>query len=158
MTIKELRIIKNLTQKEVANELGMSIRSYKQYENEPSKVGTIKYQYIQDYLNKVGYIDEEHGILTIEQIKVIVSPIFEKYNVDFCYLFGSYAKNEMSEKSDIDLLVCTLTTGMHFYGLCETLRENLGKKIDLLNTEQLVNNKHLIDEILKTGIKIYEKN
>ena len=34
MTLKELRISKKLTQIDVAKIMGMSIRSYKQYENE----------------------------------------------------------------------------------------------------------------------------
>ena len=38
MTLKELRASKNLTQQEVAILVGISLRSYKQYENDASKV------------------------------------------------------------------------------------------------------------------------
>ena len=37
----------------------------------------------------------------------------------------------------------------------EELREKLCKKVDLLNTKELVQNENLISEILKDGIKIY---
>ncbi len=38
--IKELRIEKKLTQKQVAELVGISLRSYKSYENEEDKKGT----------------------------------------------------------------------------------------------------------------------
>ena len=155
MTLKELRISKKLTQKQVADMVGISLRSYKQYENESDKQNTIKYKYIFEQLSKYGYIDEDTGILDLETIKKIVSEVFELYPVEYCYLFGSYSTNDAREDSDVDLLVSTKVTGMDFYGLAETLRERLHKRVDLLNTEQLTNNAKLLDEVLKKGIKIY---
>ena len=58
--------------------------------------------------------------------------------------------------SDVDLIVSTSITGLKFYGLVERLRVNLNKKVDVLDINQLVNNKDLLNEILKDGIKIYE--
>ena len=75
--------------------------------------------------------------------------------MEYCYLFGSYAKGKATEKSDVDLLVAMPVDGMKFYELIEMLREQLKKKIDLLNIEQLDNNPMLVQEILKDGIKIY---
>ncbi len=155
MTLKELRISNNLTQKEAANYIGISLRSYKQYENDVSKIDTIKYKYIYEMISRLGYVDEEHGILKIQDIIKIVKEVFDIYPVEYCYLFGSYATNEARETSDVDLLVSTEITGMDFYGLAETLREKLHKKVDLLNTEQLTNNLKLLDEVLKNGIKIF---
>jgi len=157
MMLKELRLSKEMTQKQVAALLGISLRSYKEYENNPIKVNTIKYNYIYNELSKVNYVDEEHGILTIEDIKKIVSSVLLDFDVDYCFLFGSYAKGEANELSDVDLLVSTKITGMSFYGLAEVLRESLNKRVDLLNLEQLTNNQALLNEILKDGIKIYEK-
>lgn len=155
MTLKELRISKQLTQKQVAEMVGISLRSYKQYENEESKIETIKYKYIFECLNKYGYIDENTGILDLETIKKVVSEVFAIYPVEYCYLFGSYSTNEARESSDVDLLVSTKITGMDFYGLAEVLREKLHKKVDLLNIEQLNGNTTLLNEVLKKGIKIY---
>ena len=155
MTLKELRTSKNITQKEAAIYVGVSLRSYKQYENDASKINTIKYNYIYEMIQKLGYIDEEHGLLKIEDIKKIAKEVFEIYPVEYCYLFGSYATNEATETSDVDLLVSTKITGMDFYGMAETLREKLRKKVDLLNVEQLNNNPTLVNEVLKKGIKIY---
>ncbi|MBO4457803.1 MAG: helix-turn-helix domain-containing protein [Butyrivibrio sp.] len=68
-TIKEIRIEKKLTQQQVADFVGISLRSYKSHENDEEKVGSIKYNYIIDKLQSINLIDEEHGILGIEDIK-----------------------------------------------------------------------------------------
>ena len=85
----------------------------------------------------------------------ICSSVFGNYSIDYCYLFGSYAKGKATEVSDVDLLISTSITGMQFYDLVENIREALHKKVDVLNREQLNANPELIDEILKDGIKIY---
>ena len=155
MTLKELRNSKQLTQKQVSEMVGISLRSYKQYENENDKKNTIKYMYIFERLSEYGYIDENTGVLELETIKQVVSEVFEIYPVEYCFLFGSYSTNEANESSDVDLLVSTKITGMDFFGLAEVLREKLHKKVDLLNVEQLSNNTELLNEVLKKGIKIY---
>lgn len=155
MTLKELRKLKKLTQKECAKYLNIPLRTYQNYENNQSKAGTIKYNYIIDKLNKYNYIDENHGILTIEQITITCKNIFDNFDIDYCYLFGSYAKGSATEISDVDLLISTPITGINFYDLIEAIREGLNKKIDALNHQQLSNNTELINEILKDGIKIY---
>ena len=157
MTLKELRLSKKLTQEQVANMIGISLRSYKQYENEETKINTIKYNYIYNELTNIGFIDEEHGILDLDTIKSIVNDVLSELDVDYCYLFGSYAKGYANEKSDVDLLISTKITGLSFFGIVEKLRLALHKKVDLLNIEQLINNKGLLNEILKDGIKIYRK-
>lgn len=106
-------------------------------------------------LDQYGFIDESHGILNIQKIKDVCHGIFAAYDVDYCYLFGSYAKGKATETSDVDLLISTTVSGMKFYELVEDLREALKKEVDLLNLEQLKDNLELVNEILKDGIKVY---
>ena len=101
-----------------------------------------------------GYVDNENGLLTIEKIRAVCEEVFQDYEVECCYLFGSYAKGKATETSDVDLLICTSVTGLKFYGMVELLREKLCKKVDALHQTQLNNNVELTIEILKTGIKI----
>lgn len=155
MTLKELRKMKKLTQAACAKYLGIPLRTYQNYETDASKVGSIKYNFMVQKLEQYGFVDETHGVLTIEQIKKICSSVFEQYSVEYCYLFGSYAKGKATEVSDVDLLVSTPISGMRFYDLVESIREALQKKVDILNREQLNDNPELINEILKDGIKIY---
>lgn len=153
--LKELRIEKKLTQKQAAEIIGISLRSYKSYENDENKIGTIKYLYMIEKLNEINIIDEEHGIIEIEDIKRKCAKIFEKYDVSFCYLFGSYAKGKAKPDSDIDLLISADVKGIKYYGLVEEIRTSLHKKIDALDINQLNDNIDLVQEILKDGIKIY---
>ena len=156
-TLKELRISKGLTQEKASILLGVSLRSYKSYENDLTKIGTIKYNYMLEQLDKYISIDEEHGILTIDEIKKACKYVLEEYSVKYCILFGSYAKGKANEKSDVDLLVSTDITGLRFFGIAERLRNALHKKVDLLDLKQLSNNQNLLDEILKDGIRVYEQ-
>lgn len=155
MTLRELRNLKGLTQIKCAEYLQIPLRTYKRYESNESKIGMIKYQYIVSRLNEYGLIDEEHGKLTIEKIKEICKEVFQSYSVEYCYLFGSYSKGTETETSDIDLLISMPVDGLKYYELLELLRENLKKKVDMLDVSQLDNNPHLVREILRDGIKIY---
>ena len=155
MTVKQLRIEKDLTQAECAAYLQIPLRTYVRYESNESKINKVKYQYIIDRLNEYGVIDEERGTLTVDRIINECRDIFQNYNVEFCYLFGSYAKGNATEKSDVDLLISMPVDGLKYYELAETLRERLKKRVDLLDTNQLVNNPALLNELLKDGIKIY---
>ncbi len=155
MRIKELRKKNNLTQQQAADYIGISLRSYKSYENDPEKIDSIKYKYILAKLEELNRIDEEHGILEIDELISMCKEVFENHDVKYCYLFGSYAKNKAKESSDVDLLISTSETGLKFYALIEEVRLKLNKKVDVLDLNQLTNNLALIDEILKDGMKIY---
>lgn len=155
MTLRELRKNKGITQQEAANFLGVPLRTYSNYENDIKKQTSIKYIYMVEKLYTYGYVDEENGILTLDEIKKVCVEVFSKYSVEYCYLFGSYAKGKAKATSDVDLLVCTNLSGLKFYGLVEELREALKKKVDVLDQKQLIDNFELTNEILKDGIKIY---
>ena len=155
MELIEIRKRKGLTQKQAAAILGVSLRSYVSYEKDPGKLSEVKYEFLCQTLLRYGVIDEEHGLLTIEGIKGVCAEVFEEYGVEYAYLFGSYAKGTATETSDVDLLVSVKPDGLAFFGLVETLREKLCKKVDVLDLAQLNNNIVLVREILKDGIKIY---
>ena len=155
VNLKELRIEKKMTQQEVADLVGISLRSYKSYENDEEKQNTIKHKYIVEQLSKINQIDEETGILELEDIVRKCSQVFERYEVSFCYLFGSYAKGKATQTSDVDLLISPNVKGLKFYGLVEEIRTALHKKVDVLDINQLKDNIELTEEIFKDGIKIY---
>ena len=153
--LKKLRMEKKMTQQEVADLAGISLRSYKSYENDEEKRNTLKYRYIMELLTRINFVDEEHGLLTIDDITRKCSEVFKQYNVKFCDLFGSYAKGKETPVSDVDLLISADVKGLRFYGMTEELRNSLHKKVDILDVNQLRDNLPLIEEILKDGIKIY---
>ncbi len=153
--LKAQRLKSGMTQREAAEKIGVSLRSYISYENEEGKVGTPKYRFLLAEMSEISRLDEEHGILSIEEIRTACSEIMKDYAVQYCYLFGSYAKGKASAASDVDLLISSETTGLRFFELMEKLRTRLHKKIDLLDMKQLTGNAELLNEVLKDGIKIY---
>lgn len=155
MTLKELRISKGVTQQEAAKLLGISLRSYVSYENDETKRDSLKYRVFFQEIEKINYIDEDHGILELSQVKAITKKVFSEYDIIYCYLFGSYAKGTADEKSDVDLLISGTVSGLRFYELAEKLREKLHKRVDLLDVNQLMGNINLLNEVLSDGLKIY---
>ena len=53
---------------------------------------------------KVG-VRMEGSVITLENITALVKPLTKKYHVKEIYLFGSYARGEADENSDLDFLV-----------------------------------------------------
>ena len=155
MVLKSIRIEKGLTQEAAAKLLGVSRRTYVTYESNETKLSEKKLQFVYQTLEEYGRIDEEHGILTLEQIKRICGEVFNKYDVEYCYLFGSYAKGLAQERSDIDLLVDSGLKGMAFFGLLEDVVNALGKDVDLLDTTQVIPDSEVDREIARTGVVIY---
>ena len=153
--LKSIRLDKELTQQQAAGIVGISLRSYKSYENDLDKRGNLKYNYIYEKLSQINPIDEEHGIVDLEYISRKCSEIFDKYKINFCYLFGSYAKGKAKDDSDVELLISTEIKGLKFFGLVEELRNSLQKKVDVIEVAGLKDNVELLEEILKDGIKIY---
>jgi len=78
-----------------------------------------------------------NGVYTIDEIKAIIAPIAVKYNLPAVYVFGSYARNEATEKSDVDILVDV--TGSKVKGwiigeLYDDLCSGIKKGVDLVTT------------------------
>ena len=89
------------------------------YENDIEREGTVKYRFLLQEMQKIDAVDEEHGILELKQIRKICTEILDDYKVEYCYLFTSYAKGNANERSDVDLLISTKTTGLRFYEIAE---------------------------------------
>ena len=77
-------------------------------------------------------------IYTIDEIKEISKPILSKFDfVDKAYLFGSYARNEQTEKSDLDfMIVLYRPVGLEFFGLYDYLQDGFGKPVDVITEKE----------------------
>lgn len=103
-------------------------------------------------------------VYKIEEIAEKIRPIAENYKIDKVYLFGSYARREAIEESDIDLIINSdKLRGLKFFGLYEDLKEAFQKNVDLLTEEQIDRNrsnpfhKRFIEEIEADKKVICEK-
>ncbi len=96
-------------------------------------------------------------IYTIDEIKEKSVPIAKGYNLLTLYLFGSYAKGEANEDSDIDFLYDGELTGLIQYSsLVRKLEKVFNCHVDLVSSN--IDNKKFLNKIKKCGILLYEKN
>ena len=86
------------------------------------------------YLTSLVLNDIKPGILTIKEIKNRIRPVVEKHHIKDVYLFGSYARGEANENSDVDIYCSSgdVETLLDEAGLIEELEEALGKKVDVV--------------------------
>lgn len=157
MRLKQYRTALNITATEAAQATSVPFRTYLRYENDDNYGNKLKREAILNILKEKYEVTEERGILTLDFIKAKCKEIFDKYDdqIEYCYLFGSYAKGYAQDKSDVDLLISTKITGLKYVGLIGELNTTLHKHIDLLKMTDLKNNMDLISEVMKDGIKIY---
>ena len=158
MSIREIRETKGLTQAEAAVIAGVSLESYKNHELGRSKSDSPLGKMIFDRLSAYEQYDFEHGILPLDVIQKALRDVFKNKEIDFAYLFGSYAKGTMTEKSDIDLLISGKITGLDFFSLGGELERALHKRVDILRLEDIISNSQLLAEVLGTGTRIYDGN
>ncbi|MHB1404458.1 MAG: nucleotidyltransferase family protein [Desulfitobacteriaceae bacterium] len=92
---------------------------------------------------------------TIEEIKTIVEPIARKYGVERVYLFGSYARDDITENSDVDLRVDkgSLKGMFALCGLYTEIEEALQMKVDVLTTGSLEDD--FLRKIQKEEVLLY---
>ena len=96
-------------------------------------------------------------IYTIDQIREIVSPIAESYGIPAVWLFGSYARGEATENSDVDLLIdCgDISSGFLLGGLYIDLRDSLNRELDMVTTEG--EDKDFLRRIQQDEVLLYAK-
>lgn len=98
-------------------------------------------------------------IYTIEELKAILQDILKDFAVKKAILFGSYAKNTPTSKSDIDLVIDSegKLLNIYFYGLLEELVQKLQKNIDLFEISEIQKNSRIYNDIQNEGVTVYEK-
>lgn len=94
---------------------------------------------------------------SINEIKKITKPIAEAYNIDKVWLFGSYARGEQTEESDIDLRIDrgNVRSGIQLGLFYVALEDALSTKIDVVTTQSLSD--EFLGEIGRDEVLIYAK-
>jgi len=98
-------------------------------------------------------------MLTVQQIQQTVTAYFKDKPVKKVYLFGSYARGEATEESDVDLLVeyDDRKKKVSFYDTIEYkigLEDELSKSVELVSEGAIYH--RFLPYIQKDKIKIYE--
>ena len=96
------------------------------------------------------------AVLSLNKIKEILKPIALKYQVKEIYLFGSYARGEATDESDLDFLVFG---GENFkltliFSLAEELREAFQKNVDVFEIHEVNQQSVFYDTIMKERLLV----
>ena len=85
---------------------------------------------------------------TIDEIKAMINPIAKQYNLSKVYLFGSYARGEEDENSDVDIALELedVSKYMDVYG---SLSSIFCEKVDILLVSDLLSPRTNIGELVK---------
>jgi len=122
-----------------------------------------------DILLAVGYNKPKEEVLMIYSIYEIqqrIAPVAKQYGVKAVFLFGSYARGEAREDSDIDLLVDTSGTNLRSLlslgALYCDLEAALQKPIDLITVSVLEQRAQMPSEemfretVMKEKLNVYD--
>ena len=91
-----------------------------------------------------------------ETDKQKIIEICRRNDISYCAVFGSFARGEASDESDIDLLVkFSKPIGWAFYGIAEDLELALGRKVDLA-TDNMIG-KYIRESVMRDLQTIYEE-
>ncbi len=93
-------------------------------------------------------------LASAEKEKII--EICKRNDISYCALFGSFARGEADENSDIDLLVrFSKPKGWDWINAALEIEDALGRKVDLATENML--NKYIRESVLRDLKVIYEE-
>ena len=95
------------------------------------------------------------AVHSISDIQKIVSELARQNGAERVYLFGSYARGDMTAGSDIDLRIDKGSIrGLAFAGLLGDLEDALGTHVDLISTAGM--DEDFLREVQKDEVLLYE--
>ena len=105
-------------------------------------------------------------VYTLDELRERISPIARKYQIPAVYLFGSYARNEASDNSDVDILIdregSTIRGMFDMGGLYAELQSSIGKNVDLVTLQSLQQKSTLertpwfVENLQKDMVRLYD--
>ena len=95
-------------------------------------------------------------VLSLKEIEDCVNILLVKYHAESALLFGSYARGQANEKSDIDLVVIG---GPEFhatdiFALAEDFQKLLNKEVDVYEIRELNTGTAFYENVMQDGVKI----
>ena len=94
-------------------------------------------------------------VYTVAELQRVLDPVFARFGVKKAVLFGSYAKGQADEGSDVDLLVDSGLRGLAFFGLLDSVASALEVPVDLIDASQVDRGSRIEREIAGSGVQIY---
>jgi len=98
-------------------------------------------------------------MLTVEEIRTRLATVFETEPIYKAILFGSYARGEATEDSDVDIVIDSrgYLLNMNFFGVLHDITELLEKKVDLIELAEVKEGSPILAELKERGVVLHEK-
>ena len=98
-------------------------------------------------------------MITIEELKKEIPALCEKHKIAYVDAFGSIARSEQTQDSDIDLIIefsepRKERISTRFFGFLHDIEDQFHRKVDLL-TENSLQNPFLKEKVNQDRIRIY---
>ncbi|MCM1127716.1 MAG: nucleotidyltransferase domain-containing protein [Lachnospiraceae bacterium] len=95
------------------------------------------------------------GDYSVDELRKIIAPIAEKYQVAQVYLFGSFARGDYGEESDIDIRIekGNMKGMFALCGFYTEISEALNRKVDVLTTGSL--SEEFLENIKEDEVMLY---
>lgn len=102
-------------------------------------------------------------VYTIDEIREKIVPVAKKYNLSAVYLFGSYARGEADETSDVDLAYDDLDEQYDIMSLVGEVSDIFSDDVDFLDIDRLLSPSTNVGQLvkrnfLKERILLYERS
>lgn len=94
--------------------------------------------------------------LSRQEIEKLIKSLLSKYHANYAILFGSYAREDADEDSDIDVIVVGGDgfRAKDIFAFGEELRELTKKKVDAFEIREVNEDTEFYRHVLREGIRI----
>ena len=131
---------------------------YKMYQFRVKKEKTSIIEFLDQVENKnqylVSLVENDLNVYSLKQLKAIIKPIFQKYEINEIYLFGSYARGEATKDSDVDIYCSkgNVRSLIDQGRLIDELKTVLNKEVDIVFDTSEMNDyfkKQIMEDMIK---------
>ena len=98
-------------------------------------------------------------IYTVDDIKKMLEEVLSNTEIEKAILFGSYAKNNPTEQSDIDILLDSKgkIKGLKYFAIIDMIKQKFDNEVDIIEKTEIDKDSKIEKEIEKTGVVVYER-
>ena len=132
---------------------------YKMYQFRIKKEETNVIEFLDQVENKnqylVSLVENDLNVYSLKQLKTLIKPIFQKYEINEIYLFGSYARGEATKDSDVDIYCSkgNVRSLIDQGRLIDELKAVLNKEVDIVFDTSEIND-YFKTQIMEDMIKL----
>lgn len=94
---------------------------------------------------------------TIEEIKEKTVPVARSFDIQRMFLFGSYARGEANDRSDVDIYIekGSLKSLIQYYDFVAQMQKKLECHVDVVTTG--IQDKSFLQVVMQEGVLLYER-